>query len=234
MFLAVIIMFHFFKSINWIQVYLVYAAIYIFGVEAGYHRYLSHHVSYHNYFGKFCLVLGSLTHIGGFKESIMYHLHHHQHADTQRDHQKTFFTALYPKPGDIKFVRSLYYKPIKKIQNDYFLNLIDENYYIWLFFAYSLFWIILGTELFLIYFLLPICLVLLAHRYGAYLFHSIGYQNYEMNNKSGNSIILLPFFFGENWHNNHHQFPSSLTTKKKWWEIDPCYLLTFIFIKNHA
>lgn len=224
-FLAVAFLVFRFNSINLLFVYIVYSLIYIFGVEIGYHRCLCHSVRYNRYFENFCLWLGSLSHIGPFRESVLYHLHHHANADTDTDHNKTFLTAIHPHGARIQWSRTRFVGPLQRIKNDPFLNWIDHNYYFWLLLNYAFLGLILGPENLVNYVFIPLGFVLLVHRYSAYFYHTFGYRNYQLNDNSRNIFWLLPLVFGENWHNNHHFAPKAPTTKKNWWEWDPAYFL---------
>lgn len=213
------------SSINWLLVYVIYSVAYIFGVEVGYHRSLCHGVRYNRLFENVCLWLGSLSHIGGFRESVLYHLHHHANADTDADHHKSLLTALNPVGARIEWSRSRYIGPLKRIKQEKLLSWIDSYYYLWLLINYGVLAILFGVENMIQYVLIPMGFVLIVHRYAAYLYHAIGYRNYQLSDNSRNIIWLLPFVFGENWHNNHHFAPRSATTSKNWWEIDPAHIL---------
>lgn len=59
--------------------------------------------------------------------------------------------------------------------------------------------------------------------------HRIGYRNYEVTDTSTN---LMPFdiiTMGEGYHNNHHANSGDANFSTKWYEIDLCYPIIYIF-----
>lgn len=55
--------------------------------------------------------------------------------------------------------------------------------------------------------------------------HGIGYRNYEVDNRSTNSLVMATIHAGGaiSWHNNHHAYPDFFTVKRRWWEYDAHY-----------
>ncbi|GAB3181475.1 acyl-CoA desaturase [Telluribacter humicola] len=53
--------------------------------------------------------------------------------------------------------------------------------------------------------------------------HKYGYQNFDNNDKSKNSLIVDFLMMGELFQNNHHKRPNSLNFGSKWYEVDPTY-----------
>ncbi|MFB0944652.1 MAG: fatty acid desaturase, partial [Spirosomataceae bacterium] len=53
--------------------------------------------------------------------------------------------------------------------------------------------------------------------------HKYGYQNFDNNDRSKNSLLVDFLMMGELFQNNHHKHPLSINFAKKWYEIDPTY-----------
>ncbi|GGM89120.1 fatty acid desaturase [Dyadobacter beijingensis] len=53
--------------------------------------------------------------------------------------------------------------------------------------------------------------------------HKYGYQNFDNDDKSKNSLIFDFLMMGELFQNNHHKRPNSINFGSKWFEIDPTY-----------
>ncbi|GAA4354975.1 acyl-CoA desaturase [Hymenobacter saemangeumensis] len=53
--------------------------------------------------------------------------------------------------------------------------------------------------------------------------HKYGYQNFDNNDKSRNSLFFDFLTGGELFQNNHHKLPSRVNFGVKKWEIDPTY-----------
>lgn len=53
--------------------------------------------------------------------------------------------------------------------------------------------------------------------------HKYGYQNFDNEDKSKNTLVFDFLMLGELFQNNHHKHPNSPNFAKKWWEIDPTY-----------
>lgn len=53
--------------------------------------------------------------------------------------------------------------------------------------------------------------------------HKYGYQNFDNNDQSKNSLIVDFLMMGELFQNNHHKRPNSLNFGSKWYEVDPTY-----------
>ncbi|MBX0293255.1 fatty acid desaturase, partial [Hymenobacter sp. HSC-4F20] len=51
--------------------------------------------------------------------------------------------------------------------------------------------------------------------------HKYGYQNFDNNDKSRNSLFFDFLTGGELFQNNHHKLPNRVNFGVKWWEVDP-------------
>ena len=53
--------------------------------------------------------------------------------------------------------------------------------------------------------------------------HMYGYQNFDNNDKSRNSLAIDILMMGELYQNNHHKLPNRVNFAAKWFEFDPTY-----------
>lgn len=53
--------------------------------------------------------------------------------------------------------------------------------------------------------------------------HMYGYQNYDNNDKSRNTLPLDLIMMGELFQNNHHKLPKKVNFGTRWYEFDPTY-----------
>ena len=53
--------------------------------------------------------------------------------------------------------------------------------------------------------------------------HMYGYQNFDNNDKSRNSLAIDVLMMGELYQNNHHKLPNRVNFAAKWFEFDPAY-----------
>ncbi len=53
--------------------------------------------------------------------------------------------------------------------------------------------------------------------------HKYGYQNFDNEDKSKNSLIFDFLMMGELFQNNHHKRPNSINFGSRWYEVDPTY-----------
>lgn len=180
-------------------------------------------------FEKVCITLGVLSHAGSPKGSILWHTNHHFHADTEKDTQKNFITALMPKVVNLHIPLSLVRKNIVRVDNDAYLKAINDYYYLVLLFIYSIIFLLFGLKNLFFYVVAPGALALVAHSYGALIVHRFGYKNFDLNDNSKNNLFLFPVLFGENWHNNHHNETNLANNHIRWWELDLIHQVSKFF-----
>ncbi len=53
--------------------------------------------------------------------------------------------------------------------------------------------------------------------------HKYGYQNYDNDDHSKNTLPFDFLMLGELFQNNHHKHPNSPNFAQRWWEFDPVY-----------
>jgi len=92
--------------------------------------------------------------------------------------------------------------------------------------AYSLFYIyFVPPSAWYLFLLLPIHF-LMGPVHGAIVNwsgHKYGYQNFDNQDKSRNSLFIDLLMMGELFQNNHHKLPARLNFGVKWFEFDPSY-----------
>lgn len=59
--------------------------------------------------------------------------------------------------------------------------------------------------------------------------HRFGTRDFKTNDLSRNTWWMVLPTLGESWHNNHHAFPNSAYVGIKWWQVDPCgYIISLL------
>jgi stearoyl-CoA desaturase (delta-9 desaturase) len=58
--------------------------------------------------------------------------------------------------------------------------------------------------------------------------HMYGYQNFDNNDKSRNSLAIDVLMMGELYQNNHHKLPNRANFAARWFELDPTYPIIMI------
>ena len=199
----------------------------MFGLTAGYHRYLSHRSFKTSRAGQFALAfLGSLAMQKGPLWWAAHHRAHHKYSDTPRDihsvrqngfwwaHVKWIMVGRF-EPTDWERVKELAVFPELRWLNTY--HMVPP--------------IALAAVLVLIggwpLFVWGFCLstVLLWHDTFTInsLSHLFGSRRYQTTDTSKNNWVLAILTLGEGWHNNHHHYQGSCRQGFYWWEIDLTY-----------
>jgi stearoyl-CoA desaturase (delta-9 desaturase) len=199
---------------------IVYYLFGMFGINVGFHRYLSHRSFKTNSFFHYAMtIVGTLAVMGSPIGWVSVHRQHHRYSDQDGDphspHILGPFRTWFGFWGDFKIKEMC-----KDLRRDPVQKFIHNHYgKIHLFYC-----TILGLiDPLLIVFVYAIPAVLIFHSAGTFdvIAHIHGYRTYDTNDRSKNSWIANIVTMGEGWHNNHHANPSRWTTKEKWWEIDP-------------
>ena len=100
--------------------------------------------------------------------------------------------------------------------------------------AYVLFYIAFATQWWM-FLLLPLHF-LMGPIHGAIVNwsgHKYGYQNFDNNDKSRNSLFFDFLTGGELFQNNHHKLPNRVNFGVKWWEVDPTWPVIWTLNKLH-
>ncbi|MBO9615052.1 MAG: acyl-CoA desaturase [Dyadobacter sp.] len=167
------------------------------------------------------------------------HRMHHAFSDTDKDphsphHTKNVFTMMW----ETKNIYNAVLNRKRAVENRF-----ERNYPEWKFVEklgdswisragwgvlYIVFYVLAYIYLdmhWAFFFLLPIHF-LMGPIHGAIVNwsgHKYGYQNFDNDDKSKNSLIFDFLMMGELFQNNHHKRPNSINFGSKWFEVDPTY-----------
>jgi stearoyl-CoA desaturase (delta-9 desaturase) len=210
---------------------LMFYALQIFGISAGYHRYFSHRSFRAGRGMQFFLAwLGSMPFQHLFSWAGL-HRHHHRVSDTEIDLHSPIRGFLWSHILWIFAKRDLHgiAQTVPDLQKFPELRFLDRFFYlpacvsILISYAYGGWSMVVGG------FLLSVLFVWHAMFSINSLTHIIGSRRYATNDMSRNSFLLALVTFGEGWHNNHHHFSSSTRQGFFWWELDLSYLILRVF-----
>jgi stearoyl-CoA desaturase (delta-9 desaturase) len=167
------------------------------------------------------------------------HRMHHAFSDTDRDphsphHTKNVFTMMWETKNIYNAVLSRKRAIETRFERNYpewnFVEKLGDSWVSrvgWgvLYIAfYVLAYVYLDMH-WIFFFLLPIHL-LMGPIHGAIVNwsgHKYGYQNFDNDDKSKNSLIFDFLMMGELFQNNHHKRPNSINFGSRWYEVDPTY-----------
>jgi stearoyl-CoA desaturase (delta-9 desaturase) len=164
------------------------------------------------------------------------HRMHHKYSDTDKDphtpHQSTNAFSMMWKTKDIyngilkgkEVDKSLTkdlpsWKLIESIGDSWISRVLWGTFY-----ALIYIWFV-PTDMWYLFLLLPIHF-LMGPVHGAIVNwsgHMYGYQNFDNNDKSRNSLAIDVLMMGELYQNNHHKLPNRVNFGVKWFEFDPTY-----------
>ncbi len=167
------------------------------------------------------------------------HRMHHAFSDTEKDphsphHTKNVFTMMWDTKEIYNAVLSRKREVEHRFERNYpEWNLIEKLGDSWVSrigwgLLYSAFYILAYIYLdmhWAFFFLLPIHF-LMGPIHGAIVNwsgHKYGYQNFDNQDESKNSLIFDFLMLGELFQNNHHKRPNSINFGQKWFEFDPTY-----------
>jgi stearoyl-CoA desaturase (delta-9 desaturase) len=212
----------------------------MFGITAGYHRYLSHRSFKTSRWFQFALswLATSSAQMGPLWWSS-HHRYHHLYSDTEKDvHSPILRTVYWAHVGWI--MCSKYMSTITTLVKD--LDRYPElrwlnRWHVVPPIVTGCFTFALGAALHrwapglgttswqLLVWGFFISTVFLYH--GTFCInsfcHLMGSRRYQTGDSSRNSLILAIITLGEGWHNNHHRYPASERQGFFWWEIDPTH-----------
>lgn len=202
----------------------IYCVQQLVGFNAYLHRYVSHR-SYKTYRPiEFVMgVLSVLCLTGSPISWAWIHRAHHRYSETPND------PHCHRHMGFWKALFCLYHVDhrgkrvaMKDVMSDPIMKLMDASYF-YIHGAVAIGLLVFGgLEWLLAAYVLPAALhaILIAYVLGIFA-HQWGYQNYECNDHSKNSVITHILTVGDGWHNNHHAYPGLYSFQHKWWELDP-------------
>jgi stearoyl-CoA desaturase (delta-9 desaturase) len=201
------------------------------------HRYSAHGMFKLSHFmDRFFYLLTYITQGPSFLNPRAYallHQAHHKYSDTEMDpHSPHIYTSLK------KMMLKTYHDYHSLVKNPIGMR-TDHHYPTWpaldkfaQTYAHTFFWIALyafayqyiATEWWHWGFL--IIHLLMGPIQGAivnWFGHKLGYRNYDMPDKSTNSLPVDILLMGELYQNNHHRHPMKLNFASRWFEWDPTY-----------
>jgi stearoyl-CoA desaturase (delta-9 desaturase) len=203
----------------------------MFGITAGFHRYLSHRsFSFSGRFARvwqFLLVfLGTASVQKGPLWWAAHHRHHHRFSDQPQDlhspAQEGFWWS------HVGWILSRKYDETRW---ELIPDLRKFPELVWLNRFPHVPAVILSLTLYVLggwgalFWGMGLSTVLLWH--GTFfinsLAHVLGTRRYQTTDTSRNHWLLALITLGEGWHNNHHCYMSSTRQGFFWWEIDPTY-----------
>jgi len=204
----------------------------IIGVEAGYHRLLSHRAFKTSRFFK-CFMLLFATISGQGSPIVWAGLHrygHHGNADKDKDphtpihgfwHSYMFWMFKVTE-------KSINMRSITDLLKDKDIIFLHKHSTKIFCLVHGLVFLI-DKDLWVYGLSLPAFLTFHSFCLQTSVVHceSVGYKNFVTLDNSKNIPWLFLFVQGECWHNNHHAHPNRVNYGEKWWELDP----TYFFIK---
>ena len=203
----------------------------VFGITLGYHRYFGHKsfLLTSKWKERFLLWAGAMAGQGSPILWVAIHRgYHHRHPDTVNDPHSPIHGFWH------SFILWMYRIDGSKINPKYAVDLIKNkeivfihNNYVKLYAFFNLILFLIDVKLFLFFSMMPAVITLITYNITNSVFHmkTLGYQNFNTNDKSQNVPLLFLLVLGECWHNNHHGRPGAshfgTGASGKWWEFDP-------------
>jgi stearoyl-CoA desaturase (delta-9 desaturase) len=206
---------------------IVFYALRVFGLTAGYHRYFAHRAFKTGRAGQFVLaLLGCSALQRGPLWWAGHHRHHHRFSDTEEDvHSPIIDSFWYSHVGWVFDQRN---DGPQDSMHDFAkypeLRLLEKYH-----------WtpgILVAVVCFLIggwsglvwgFFVSTVAVYHVTFMVNS-LCHVWGKRKYPTTDYSKNNPWIALLTFGEGWHNNHHHYQSSANQGFFWWEIDISYM----------
>ena len=215
---------------------LSFIVIKMIGIEAGYHRLLSHRGYNTSRYKRFLMLL--LATIGGQGSPLVWAgLHrygHHGFADKDKDPHtpKNGFWHSYVLWMFKITEKDINIRSISDLLKDKDIVFFHKNSTL-IFIIVHLIIFLINQELYIYILGIPIFLTFHSFCIQTSVVHCKlpGYKNFSTTENSLNMPWLFLFVQGECWHNNHHAHPNRINFKEKWWEFDPTYYIVKL-IKN--
>lgn len=207
------------------------------------HRYSAHKMfTMNKFWERFFYLFTYITQGSSFLSPRAYailHRMHHAFSDTERDphsphHTSNVFTMMWKTKDIYNAFVNRKRKPEPRFDKDYpewrFIEWLGESWGSRLAWGvgYSLLYIAAYVyfDMHWAFFLLLPIHYLMGPIHGAIVNwsgHKYGYQNFDNNDKSKNSLLLDFLMMGELFQNNHHKLPNRVNFATKWFEFDPSY-----------
>lgn len=205
------------------------------------HRYAAHKMfTMNRFWEKFFFTFTWVTQGSSYlspKAYAILHRMHHAYSDTEKDPhsphmssnvftmmwktKKIYNDVLYDRTEtDSRFTANVpSFKFIESLGDSWFSRAGWGTLYV-LFYIYAV-----PADMWYLFLLLPIHF-LMGPVHGAivnWCGHMYGYQNYDNQDKSRNSLIIDFLMLGELFQNNHHKLAARPNFATKWFEFDPVY-----------
>lgn len=216
------------------------------------HRYVAHKMfTMNKFWERFFYAFQFITQGSSYLSPRAYailHRMHHAYSDTDKDphsphHAKNLFDMMWKTKniyGEyVEHKRTPEERFTKDLPDWKFMENLGDTWIVRIGFgiAYTLFYINFVPEgMRYLYLLLPIH-YLMGPIHGAIVNwsgHVHGYQNFNANDQSKNTLVWDFLCMGELFQNNHHMYPKKVNLAVKWFELDPTYqvirLLKFLGI----
>jgi stearoyl-CoA desaturase (delta-9 desaturase) len=201
----------------------------MFGLTAGFHRYLAHRSFRTSRAGQFALAfLGTLAVQKGPLWWAAHHRAHHKYSDTPRDihsvRQNGFWWS---------HVRWILVRRFDATDWDRIKDLSSYPELVWLNRFYLVPQLLLAVGLGLAFgawgvvwgFLVSTTMLWHATFCVNSLAHVWGSKRYSTDDDSRNNFFIALATMGEGWHNNHHHYQRSERQGFFWWELDVTHLV---------
>ncbi len=214
------------------------------------HRYAAHKMFSMNkfwekYFSLFAYITQGSSYLSPRAYAILHRMHH-AYSDTDKDPHSPHYShnvfEMMWKTKDI-YLALVHnrFKPEPRFDTPFIWEKLERLGETWLSrfawgFVYTLIYVVFYMYCGMPwwgFFFLPITF-LMGPVHGAIVNwsgHKYGYQNFDNNDKSRNSLIFDVVMMGELFQNNHHKLPQNLNFGAKWYEFDPTYPIMILLKK---
>ncbi|RAK67095.1 acyl-CoA desaturase [Hymenobacter edaphi] len=205
------------------------------------HRYAAHKMyTMNRFWERFFFLLTYLAQGSSYLSPRAYallHRMHHAYSDTEHDphsphYSSNAFTMMWKTKNIYNSVLNNEYELAKRFEGDYptwgALERIGDHWIsrvAWGTAYVGVYVALVPASMWYLYLLLPFHF-LMGPVHGAIVNwsgHKYGYQNFDNNDKSRNSLFFDFLTGGELFQNNHHKLPMRVNFGVKWWELDPTY-----------
>jgi stearoyl-CoA desaturase (Delta-9 desaturase) len=199
-------------------------AVRMFGLTAGFHRYLSHRSFKTSRVFQFLLaLLGTLAVQKGPLWWAAHHRGHHKYSDTPRDahsaKQRGFWWA-HVKWILVRKFEATEWDRIKDISVYPELRWLNNHSMVPPIALAVVLTLVGGWFGFVWGFLVSTTLLWHGTFCVNSLAHLVGRRRYATSDESRNNFVIAIFTLGEGWHNNHHHYQRSERQGFFWWELD--------------
>lgn len=223
----------FYWSLDWTDLVMFLIGWFLFvglGAAAGMHRVFAHRTHVLPQWKKLIVLFCTTMSCQGptIWWCSMHRGLHHRFADTDKDPHSPTHGVYHAMVGwmDKAKVDAMSMRYAPDLMRDPDHRWFQENYNtiipgVWLCFA-----LLLGFQWFIFLFILPVFIGLWRDNIENAITHikGFGYRNFDTNDNSTNVLWVMPFGFGNCFHNNHHYDPASYDfgsgISGKWWEFD--------------